>query len=187
MKPSILTPLSVALTIALAGCATGPQNATPDTPMQPAFKEAPPGWLVAAPADALDRGAWWTLFGDPQLDALAQRVQVSNQNIAAAVAAVDQAQALVREQRTALFPQVGLDAGATRSGGNGSTGNRYQVSVGASWAPDLWGRLRGSTEAAGFRAQATEADLATARLALTGELAASYFSLRATDAARERW
>ncbi|MED5620328.1 efflux transporter outer membrane subunit [Ideonella sp. BN130291] len=172
--------------LVLAGCATAPPSTPPDTPMQVAYKEAPPGWINAAPADALERGPWWTLFGDQQLNALAQRVQVSNQNIAASVAAYAQAQALVREQRASLFPQVGLDASASRSGGSGAnTGNRHQLSLGASWAPDLWGRLRGSVAAAGARAEASAADLASARLSITGELAANYFSLRETDAERE--
>jgi len=183
--PRLLAPLLAALL--LAGCATGPAYRPPDAPGAAAFKEPPPGWIAAAPADALDRGPWWTLFDDPTLDQLAQRVQVSNQNIAAAAAAYEQARALVREQRAALFPSVSLDGGASRSGGGSgssstSRGTRYQVSLGASWEPDVWGRLRGSISAAGARAQASAADLASARLAATGELAADYLNLRETDA-----
>ncbi len=182
LAPSLLAALL------LAGCAAGPIYRTPEAPAAAAFKETPPGWIAAAPADALDRGSWWTLFGDETLNQLAQRVQVSNQNIAAAAAAYEQARALVREQRAALFPSVSLDGGATRSGGSGSNagsssrGTRYQVSLGASWEPDVWGRLRGSASAAGARAEASAADLASARLSATGELAANYLNLRETDA-----
>jgi NodT family efflux transporter outer membrane factor (OMF) lipoprotein len=182
MRPFLPSSL---LAVLLAGCAATGPNAPPSAPMPAAYKEAPPGWIAAAPSDALDRGPWWALFGDAQLDALAERVQVSNQNIAAAAAAQAQAQALVREQRASFFPAVGLDAGATRSGGRGSTtgsGNRYQASVSASWAPDLWGRVAGNVGAASARAQASTADLASARLSMTGTLASSYFSLRETDA-----
>ncbi len=171
--------------LGLAACASVPQPA-PDVPMQSAYKEAPAGWTSAAPADALDRGPWWQLFGDPQLDTLAQKVGAANQTLAAAAAAYAQSQALVRVQRASLFPAVTLDAGATRSGGSGSSlsqsGNRYQASVGARWAPDLWGRISGSVGAAEARAQASGADLASAQLSLTGELATDYFSLRETDA-----
>jgi NodT family efflux transporter outer membrane factor (OMF) lipoprotein len=180
--------MKIALTLLAAalatGCATGPTHQRPSAPLSATFKELPPGWVEAAPADALDRGAWWTLFGDPLLDGLAQRVEVSNQNLAAATAAYAQARALVREQRASLFPTLGLDAGASRSGGGGDTrsSSRYQLGIGASWEPDVWGRLRQGVDAAGARAQASEADLALARLAAQGELALNYFSLRAVDA-----
>ena len=89
---------AAASALLLSACAHAPEANTPTTaPTSAAFKEAPPGWVTAAPADALDRGPWWTLFNDPALDALVQRVEVSNQNVAAAAAAYAQAQALVRE------------------------------------------------------------------------------------------
>jgi NodT family efflux transporter outer membrane factor (OMF) lipoprotein len=191
-----------ALPVLLAACAVGPDYQRPSAPTPTAFRETAPGWVQAAPADALDRGPWWTLFGDPALDDLAQRVAVSNQNVAAASAAYEQARALVREQRASLFPTVSLDGGATRSGGGGSrsvvtstgsntgavtTGsrsasNRYQVSIGASWEPDVWGRLRRGVDSASASAQASAADLASATLSAQGELAADYFGLRQTDA-----
>ena len=181
--------LSVAVSIGLGitGCAVGPRYQVPSAPTAAAFKEAPTDgalWLPAAPADALDRGDWWTLFGDPDLDRLAAQVTISNQNVAAAVAAYTQAQALVREQRASLFPALALDVSARRSGGraSASSGTALQASVGASWEPDLWGRLRNSVEAASAGAAATEADLAAARLSAQGELAIDYFSLREADA-----
>ena len=171
----------------LAGCAAGPPYEVPSAPTPAKFKEAPVAgdtWLPAAPADALDRGDWWTLFGDPDLDRLAAQVRVSNQNVAAAVAAYAQAQALVREQRAAFFPTLGLDASSRRLGGRGNTttGNAYQMSLAAAWEPDLWGRLRSSVEAANAGAAASQADLASARLSAQGELAIDYFSLREADA-----
>jgi NodT family efflux transporter outer membrane factor (OMF) lipoprotein len=189
-------PLSaLALALLLAGCAAlAPDERLPDVPLSAAFKEAPAGWTNAAPADGVERGAWWSVFGDPLLDSLAAQVEVSNQNVAAATAAFAQAQALVREQRAALFPTLGLNAGATRSGGgsgnagssptsnSGSSGSRYQLGLSGSWELDLFGRLASGVDAAGARAEASAADLAAARLAAQGELAVNYFSLRSTDA-----
>ena len=100
--------------VLVTGCAVRPDYQRPATPEVSSFKEAQ-GWVVAAPADALERGPWWQLFGDPVLDQLAARVQVSNQNVAAAVAAYAQARALVREQRASLFPSGGLDGGGGRA------------------------------------------------------------------------
>ncbi|MGC3987733.1 MAG: efflux transporter outer membrane subunit [Pseudorhodoferax sp.] len=179
--------LLLALPAVLAGCAVGPRYERPDTGFAAAFKEAPAadGWVPAQPGDALDRGDWWTRFGDPQLDALAARVQVSNQNIAAAVANYAQAQALVREQQAALLPTLSLEGSARRSGpvrGGGASSRSYAASVAADWSPDLWGRLGEAVGSAQANAQASAADLASARLSSVGALAANYLALREADA-----
>ena len=87
-------------------------------PAEVAAEEAPAaeGWLPAAPADLLDRGPWWQLFGDAGLNELAERVEVSNQNIAVAVANYAQARSIVAQQRASLFPVVSLGAGGDRAG-----------------------------------------------------------------------
>ena len=95
----------IAATMLTSACAVGPVYERP-----------------AAPADAIDRGAWWSLFRDPTLDALAARIEISNYNIAAAAAAYAQARAVVREQRASLFPVVTLNTNASRSDNNRSTG-----------------------------------------------------------------
>ena len=99
MKAHTLRIGALALALALAGCGTlEPAYQPPpvDTPVK--FKEGEGAWVPAAPADALQRGPWWELFGDPVLNGLAERVVVNNQNVAAAVAAYAQARALTREQ-----------------------------------------------------------------------------------------
>lgn len=180
------TLIALAAALLLAGCTTlEPKYELPvvDTPV--AFKEGAGAWVPAAPADTLERGPWWELFDDPTLNALAAQVEVNNQNVAAAVANYAQARALTREQRASLFPQVGLDAGADRSGrNNGGAASRYQVNIGVNWEPDVFGRLRLGVQTARAGEQIAEADLAAARLAAQGELAANYFGLREADVAR---
>jgi NodT family efflux transporter outer membrane factor (OMF) lipoprotein len=187
---------------AVAGCAVGPDYHRPALPQAPAQAYKEGAWRAAQPADLSPRGDWWTLFGDPTLNALADRVAVSNQNVIAAEAAYRQAEGLVREQRAALFPSIDVSAGAQRSGsggkgggtvvttgagstvvagGGGKTTNTYRASAEASWAPDIWGRIRRTIEGARGQAQASEADLAAARLSAQGALAADYFDLRQTD------
>jgi NodT family efflux transporter outer membrane factor (OMF) lipoprotein len=181
------------LALVLAGCATGPAPEAPSAPATAQFKETPPGWVAAAPADLFERGPWWTLFGDPALDSLVPRVQVSNQNIAAAAAAYAQARALVREQRAALFPSLSLSAGASRTGiGSSSTasgtttsarrGTNLQLGLDAGWELDLWGRIGNTVAAAGARAQASAADLAAATLSAQAQFVTDYLSLRESDA-----
>jgi NodT family efflux transporter outer membrane factor (OMF) lipoprotein len=181
----------------LAGCSFAPTYHRPAIQQLPAsFKEAP-GWRTAAPSDDVARGEWWTLLGDPVLDDLEKRVFVSNQNIAAAVAAYDQARASVREQRAALFPTIDLSSGANKVGsfgsntvtvGSGQSGvsssgsQRYTLTLGATWEPDLWGAIRNSVKQAGSLAQASKADLANATLSAQGELATNYLQLRSIEA-----
>ena len=174
----------LALVIGLAGCSVGPAYQVPSTPQPAAFKELA-GWVPAAPADALERGPWWQLFNDPILNELANGIEVSNQNVAAAVANYAQARALVQQQRAALFPSVNLQLSGDRSGVRGQgADNAYRLNLGGSWEPDVWGRLRAGVTSAQAGAQATAADLASARLSAQGELAANYFTLRQLDAAR---
>ena len=111
----------------LAGCTVGPNYARPAAlPAQAilpaAFKENQ-GWTPSRPMDAIDRGAWWSVFNDPILDALERRVAITNQNVAAAEASYRQARATVAQNRAAFFPTLGTSAGATyiRSGGSGSS------------------------------------------------------------------
>ena len=179
------TRISLLLIALLAGCAVGPTYQRPGVETPVAFKEGRGEWVRAVPADTLERGPWWELFGDAELNALASQVEVSNQNVAAAVAQYAQARALVAEQRASLFPTVSLDASANRSGGGGSTPTRksYQLGIGGSWEPDVWGRLRRGIDSARAGAQASQADLQAAKLSAQGELAVNYFNLRELDTA----
>jgi NodT family efflux transporter outer membrane factor (OMF) lipoprotein len=180
-----LSAIALAATL-LAGCAVGPDYKRPEVETPQVFKQGQGEWVKAAPADALERGPWWQLFEDPVLNELAARVEIDNQNVAAAVASYAQARAAFGGQRASLFPVVDLSGDANRVGGRGSTrqGNSYEVSIGATWEPDVWGRLRRGVEGARASEQAGAADLQAAKLSSQGELAASYFILRQLDAAR---
>ncbi|KVV47046.1 RND transporter [Burkholderia ubonensis] len=201
-SPRARRPLAAAVAFAtavlLAGCAVGPDYHRPDTPMPAAFKEAPAGWKVAQPADGADRGAWWRVYGDPQLDALIGKLNASNQTIAQSAAAYRQARALVAEARAAYFPTVGLTASGSRSrspraslssgssssfggGSSGSIGNSYSVGLDASWEPDLWGKVSRTVGAQRAGEAAAAADLANARLSQQATLAQTYFQLRTAD------
>jgi len=187
---------SATLILALTGCSFAPPYQRPGTITPVTFKEAP-GWVAATPTDAIAKGQWWLLFNDPVLNALESKVSVNNQNVAAAAAAYEQARAAVREARASLFPTVDLSAGATRAGSFGggqttiiggntvSTGSngsrRYSLTLGATWEPDLWGRIRNTVSQQSALAQASQADLANATLSAQGELAADYLQLRGIE------
>lgn len=191
MSPSCtLRPLAViVMTLALGACTLGPDYQRPQLPDAHAFKQAE-GWKSAAPADALQRGDWWKLYGDAELDALVSRLNVSNQNLAVAEAQYRQARALVRSARSQLFPTLSGNAGVTRSrqttgssSSNVSAGvsESYEAGLSASWELDLWGRLRRGLEANRATMQASAADLAAVRLSLQAELVQTYLQLRVMD------
>ncbi len=210
MTPSRLRlrPLASGLALALmvSACTVGPNYTRPAVTTPPAFKEAPSaqnGWVPSQPMDTIQRGAWWSAFNDPVLDGLEQKVRISNQNVAAAVAAYDEARALTAADRASFFPTLSASGSGTRSGGGGGsrksgttvtsggtvvpTGSgsyavsSYGASLGASWAPDLWGRLRRQVQSDVAASQATAADLANATLSAQAQLAADYLTLRILD------
>ena len=190
MRPARKTITALMAMLALSACDLAPAYFRPVTATIPtSFKEAP-GWRVAVPSDAVARGEWWTLFDDPALNSLESKVLVSNQNLAAAKAAYDQARALVREQRAALLPVIDLNGSTTRTGSFGNsksgssttTGQRYTLSIGATWEPDLWGRIGNTVKQAGALAEASKADLVNATLSAQGELALDYVQLRGIEA-----
>ncbi len=175
--------VTAAAALLLGGCTMiGPIYERPAAPLPSGFKEAE-GWAAAQPSDALQRDAWWEQFGDAELNALAAKVAVSNQNIAAAVASYAQARAVVGQQRAALFPSVSLSGRVNRT--NGQTSQRdVQFDLGASWEPDVWGRLQRAVTGATANAEASAGDLATATLSAQGELVSNYLLLRQTDEQR---
>jgi len=190
----------------LSGCSMAPHYARPAAAIPPSFKEEP-GWRQAVPADAIAKGQWWLLFGDPVLSDLEDRVAKSNQNVAAAAAAYDRARATTRELRASLFPQVTLGASGTAAGSfqkgatttisNGAAGGtnvtssvggsgsrRYTTTLGATWEPDLFGRISSGVGQQKALTEASLGDLNNAILAAQGELALNYVQLRGLDAGK---
>ena len=191
-------------TSAFSGCKVGPNYARPQATapaatMPAAFGEAPPSdvtagpWKPVSPADQAIGGAWWKLYADPDLDNLELQVAKANQSLKAAEANFRAARAQVQVNKSQLAPtiSIGPSEGALRNSANQPYFNQTQVNNGdgnfelpvdLNYEVDLWGRIRRGITAAREQAQASAADLATARLSLQAELALDYFNLRATDA-----
>ena len=189
----------------LTDCTVGPKYQRPAVESAPAYKEAE-GWKLAQPGDAALHGNWWELFGDSQLNALEQQVNVSNQNIAAAFASFMQARAVVKEAQSQYFPTLTVSpsvsrtrssatlaagAGGTTSGtttiagSGGGIFNNFDLPFDASWTPDLWGRVRNTVRGNVAAAQASAADLENTRLTAQAELAVDYYQLRTQDTLRQ--
>lgn len=178
--------LAVALSIGLSACGTvGPAHERPAMSVPTEYANVSGHWTPARPGDAIPRGSWWTIFRDPQLDALAARVEQGNQNLRQAEARFRQATAIANAARADRYPLVTGGAGATRSRTEGASGgprNAYDLDLRASWEPDFWGRIRRSVEAGTAQVEAAAADIESVRLSATAALVQNYFALRVVDA-----
>src|SRR6516164_1125249 len=101
--------------VALSGCApVGPNFERAAAIVSPQFKEIK-GWKIATPHANEPKGAWWSVFHDPELDQLMRVVAVSNQTIKADEANYRQALALINQARAGLYPTINGVGSATRS------------------------------------------------------------------------
>ena len=193
--------LMAGMGVVLSGCRVGPQYVRPSVPMAPEFKEAPPenfpsedGWKRAQPSDAQLKGDWWTLFNDPQLNALEAQIDPANQTLKESEANFRAARAAVRFNRASEAPTIGAapSVGAVRYSNHQpyllsvpqpNTGQGdFQLPFDLNYEIDVWGRVRRTVTQASDMAQASAADLATTRLSLHAELAVDYLDLRSADA-----
>jgi NodT family efflux transporter outer membrane factor (OMF) lipoprotein len=182
--------------LGLISCKVGPEYKRPPAANPPAYKEIPPDnspqaaeWKQAQPSDAMAHGKWWEIYHDPELNALEEQVNISNQNVKAAEAQFREARYAVRIARSNLYPTVTAAplVGASRSAiaATPSTAAEYELPVDVSYQADIWGSIRRSIQASVETAQATFAQLENARLSYQAELAQDYFELRGTDAAND--
>jgi NodT family efflux transporter outer membrane factor (OMF) lipoprotein len=201
MKPRTL---AAALLLALAGCKVGPNYHRPDAPVPAAYEETGTAsttaeWKPGSPGDAADRGAWWSVFHDAELDRLERQVNISNQNVKQYEAQYRNAVALLREARAQLLPTVTISGGGQRGGGGGGTASvsstvgsgaggtthtEFTLEAALSWQPDLWGTIRRQVESRKANVQVSQAELANARLSAQATLATDYFDLHAADSLR---
>jgi NodT family efflux transporter outer membrane factor (OMF) lipoprotein len=198
--------LLLAASIALSGCAVGPNYHRPTAPAPPSYKEGssanatvpPPqipngGWKTAQPSDGMLKGNWWEVYNDSQLNTLEEKLTIGNQTIKSAVARYLEAREQVRVARADYYPTVsaGPSVSRTKQSTNRAlysststvpkTYNDLTLAGQVSWEPDVWGRVRRTVEASGALAQASAADLANIELSIRAELALDYFELRGLD------
>ncbi len=185
----------------IAGCSVGPDYRRPAALKSEAVPEAfsvQTGtnnfgeWKTAEPAANLPRGAWWEIFGDPELSKLETVAASGNQGLAAAAARLEQSRADLGVARSDFYPQFSADPQVTRQRlspnaplqKGAHTYNNFVAPINMNWELDLWGRVRRQVESARADFVASADDLESARLALQAEVALDYFSLRELDQER---
>jgi NodT family efflux transporter outer membrane factor (OMF) lipoprotein len=200
MKP--FTPLAL-FCLAFASLAVsqvGPKYHRPSAPTESAYKENQPGddlaqqggWKQADPQDAMLHGKWWQIFADPELDALEDKLNISNQTIAQSFQSYMAARAQVAQVRAQLWPSVSVGISGNRgrtppllstttAQGIAATNTFLELPVSVSWQPDLFGSIRNSIKASSAAAQVSDANLENERLSEQSSLAQYYFQLRGQD------
>jgi len=180
------------LLLLLSACAQDLPLKIPEMPVAGEFKEASP-WTSAQPADDLPREAWWTLFGDTELNALQQRLIEHSADLAAALARYQQSRAATEQIRASELPSLATSLNTQRNRQSEkrplrvlgpSSPNLYgSTTLGFDFGfeVDLWGRVRSQVAAGVALDQAAKADLASAQLVLQAQLTDSYVALRGLD------
>lgn len=180
------------ISMMMNGCAVGPNYQRPDATTIPETYSGPEGeWKIATPKAHLDKGNWWEIFKDPELNQLEADATQANQDLKAACARFEQARAVADVARSGLFPRLGVaflpvrqrDSENRPAGGKpGQTYDSLTVPFDLSYEVDLWGRVRGAVEATKAQVQAVSDDVEFVKLAIQAEVAADYFTVRALDA-----
>ena len=186
----------------MTGCRVGPKYQKPPAMAQapPAqYKESPTqfpdtgGWKVAQPQDAMLHGKWWEIYNDPDLNALEDKLNVDNQTIRVSFENFMAARTLIAQARAQLYPTLTAGPNYTRqrssanqitssSASTGRTTSVGSLGLDASWAPDLFGRVRNLIREQQYSAQVSAADLENVKLSEQATLALTFFEIRGQDA-----
>jgi len=128
-----ITLLATVVTVVtlVAGC-VGPPYVKPNVDTPSAFKEGSPtayagadagAWQPAQPQDAALKGKWWEVFGEPELNALEEQLNINNQNIAQFFQNFMAAREQVSIARANYFPTLTAAPSATRTHSSGALGS----------------------------------------------------------------
>jgi outer membrane protein, multidrug efflux system len=177
----------------LTGCTLWPAYKRPPVEMPVSWKvEAP--WREGTPRDAAPKGTWWVRFRDAELETLIRKALADSPTLALANARLLQARASVTAASAGLFPQVSLAARAQnlrisanrpltnyRSPNFSTIQDDFVLSLGVSYEPDVFGRVKNTIEGVRASAEQSAIDLENTRLLITTDLATAYFNLRQVD------
>jgi outer membrane protein, multidrug efflux system len=162
------------LIAALISCSVGPAYRRPDIP-------APAAWQDGYSAtNVWPEAGWWHGFSSAQLDELIADAQRGNDDLAAAIARVREADAQAQIAGAHLLPTVDLGAMATRqrtqvNGLGPEVSTVLYPSLSASYELDFWGKNRALRRAATAAAQGSRFDQQTVALTVVTGVATSYF------------
>lgn len=190
--PAIRRLLSCLPFVVMGACApVGPNHETPGMDLPTSFSQGGVKWKRQSPDQLPQTRAWWKLYSDGTLTSLVEKALQRNQEIAATAARLKQAREISNQARSLYFPDVNLGVGAERSkmrmqGGQGGAelSNTFSIPADLSYEIDVWGKVRRQVESATASEAAANETLNAVRLSVAGEVAQTYWALRAVDADR---
>jgi NodT family efflux transporter outer membrane factor (OMF) lipoprotein len=175
------------LALLLAGCATNPPQV-----LTPQYQTKTFVGPIVPAAEVWPKPAWWNVFGSTELSALVAEAQANNLDLAAAASRVLAADAQVRIQRSALFPQVTGQARAERAAGpitltsttgntrtSSATANSFGLSLGAAYQLDFWGLARDNVRSAAEALKSARFAQEVVTLTVTSSVADQYMDVLA--------
>ncbi len=178
--------------LGLVSCAVGPDFREPEVALPRSFSKDGMIWKRQSPRELPDSGAWWKVYRDSALSSLVERSLANNQQLEAAAARLDEARSLSKATRSLYFPNIQMEAGArrTKSVFRGPSGgsiyySSYTVPLELNYELDVWGKVRRQVEGAKANEAAEAETLRAMQLSVAGEVAQTYWALRAVDADRE--
>jgi outer membrane protein, multidrug efflux system len=191
----IVAPAALFCAFVIGGCTVGPNYKKPDATVAAKWDVEQP-WRESAPKDAFDKGEWWKVFNDDDLNSFESQAIAENQTIKVSIAHLEQARATAAIQVSTLFPTLSGGAGVERQRLSGNRPpnspipiagpgpyqqNTFQIPFTVNYELDIFGKRRRSIEAAEAAYQANAADLQNVRLLITSQIAGDYFNLRQLD------
>jgi NodT family efflux transporter outer membrane factor (OMF) lipoprotein len=178
--------------LVLSGCDLAPVYVQPHFLLPDTYQGNGTFHLAEPDAVLSPNGQWWTLFNDPVLDKLEEALVKANPTLQGAMEQYTQARDLAAEAQSQFYPQLGAGGRLSNNRqsvdrlfrGSTTTANveaSNEVVASASWEPDFWDQIRNLAHEKKRLAQASAADLVTARLSLQAELATDYLAVRGLD------
>jgi multidrug efflux system outer membrane protein len=178
----MIKPLAViAVIMALAGCAVGPDYKRPAVDVPSAYRGAAGS---ASSQTTFAEMQWWTVLEDPVLQSMIKEALANNYDLRIAANHVLQARDQLGITRANQLPSISGFAGAERELSPPTipvNSTFYATGVQFSWMLDFWGQFRRATEAARDTLLSTDYAQNVVRLTLISNLAVAYFQLRAFD------
>src|ERR1700722_16394476 len=177
--------LATAFSLGLTACSVGPRYKQPTLALPPQFTAPGTATVDVSPhADANDP-EFWHSFNDPELSSLVQRALTANNDLHAALAHYDSANALLREAKFDRYPTVTMSTSvgrqkfrADQAFGYPRNNRFFSPEINASWELDFFGRVRHNIEAQRQLALADASSLAAMQVTVVGEVASTYIDLR---------
>lgn len=164
------------VSLLITNCAVGPNFRNPEVEIPTEYR------MTEISPDSLLNLKWWELFDDPVLDSLVYVAINYNKDLLIAISRVEEARATHGFTKADLFPQLNIQAGATR--GNFIQGikfenesNNFFVAPVLNWELDFWGKFRRANESAKAQLLASQYGLRTVQIGLISEVVSTYFQL----------